>query len=98
MTERAFDPRDFISSPFKTCPECGHDAFGVLTIGKDSYSRRCRDCWHMVRRIPLPPVRKKIIYLDRYVVSNLVPFSAAECSVGFASARSVTGLFTKQPC
>ena len=26
----------------------------------------------MVKRIPLPPVRKKIIYLDQYVVSNLM--------------------------
>lgn len=26
----------------------------------------------MVRRIPLPPVRKKIIYLDQFVVSNLM--------------------------
>lgn len=72
MTEKAFDPRDFISPPFKTCPRCGHETFGVLTISKGSYSRRCRDCWHMVKRIPLPPVRKKIIYLDQYVVSNLM--------------------------
>jgi hypothetical protein len=72
MTEKAFDPRNLISLPFKTCPKCGHETFGVLTISKDSYSRRCRDCWHLVRRIPLPPVRKKIIYLDQYVVSNLM--------------------------
>jgi len=72
MTEKAFDPRDFISPPFKTCPKCGHETLGVLTISKGSYSRRCRDCLHMVRRIPLPPVRKKIIYLDQYVVSNLM--------------------------
>lgn len=72
MAEKTFDPRDFISPPFKACPKCGHETFGVLTISKDSYSRRCRDCWHMVSRIPLPPVRKKIIYLDQYVVSNLM--------------------------
>jgi hypothetical protein len=72
MTERAFDPRDFISPPFKTCPKCGHETLGVLTISKDSYSRRCRDCWHLVKRNPLPPVRKKILYLDQYVVSNLM--------------------------
>jgi len=72
MAEKAFDPRDLISPPFKTCPKCGHETFGVLTISKGSYSRRCRDCWHMVMRIPLPPVRKKIIYLDQYVVSNLM--------------------------
>ncbi|MGD0905097.1 MAG: hypothetical protein ABR924_19530, partial [Terracidiphilus sp.] len=72
MTKKVFDPRDFISPPFKACPKCGHETFGVLTISKDSYSRRCRDCWHMATRILLPPVRKKIIYLDQYVVSNLM--------------------------
>lgn len=33
--------------------------------------RRCRDCWHR-RDFPLPKLRKKIIYLDQFVVSNLM--------------------------
>ena len=71
MTKKVFDPRDFISPPFKACPKCGHETFGVITISKDSYSRRCRDLAHG-KRILCRPVRKKIIYLDQYVVSNLM--------------------------
>ena len=67
-----FDPRDFISPPYKTCPKCGRESFGVLTISGTSYSRRCHECWHMVNRLPLPKLRKRIIYLDQYVVSNLM--------------------------
>jgi hypothetical protein len=72
MAEKTFSVRDFIMPPYKTCPKCGHDTFGVLTIDGDRYSRRCRDCLHMVDRFPLPKLRKKIIYLDQYVVSNLM--------------------------
>ena len=67
-----FDPRDFISPPYQTCPRCGRETFGVLNIDGKSYSRRCRDCWHLVTRIPLPKLRKRLIYLDQYVVSNLM--------------------------
>ena len=72
MAEKTLSVRDFIMPPYKTCPKCGHDTFGVLTIDGDRYSRRCRDCLHMVDRFPLPKLRKKIIYLDQYVVSNLM--------------------------
>ncbi len=72
MAETKFDPRDFISPPYRTCPKCGKETFGVLTISGNSYSRRCRDCWHTVNRFPLPKLNKKIIYLDQYVVSNLM--------------------------
>lgn len=33
--------------------------------------RRCRDCWHK-RDYQLPTLRKKIIYLDQFVISNLM--------------------------
>jgi hypothetical protein len=72
MAETTFDPRDFISPPYKTCPKCGQETFGVLTISGNSYSRRCLACWHMVHRFALPKLQKKIIYLDQYVVSNLM--------------------------
>jgi hypothetical protein len=72
MSEAKFDPRDFISPPYRACPKCGNETFGVLTISGNSYSRRCRDCWHTVNRFPLPKLNKKIIYLDQYVVSNLM--------------------------
>jgi hypothetical protein len=72
MAEKTFSVRDFIMPPYKTCPKCGRDAFGVLTIDGDRYSRRCRECLHLVDRLPLPKLRKRIIYLDQYVVSNLM--------------------------
>ena len=31
--------------------------------------RRCRDCWHQ-RDYRLPELRKKIIYLDQFVIGN----------------------------
>ena len=33
--------------------------------------RRCRDCWHK-QDYQLPKLRKKIIYLDQFVISNLM--------------------------
>lgn len=78
MPKSTFDPRDFISPPYRTCPQCGHEAFGVLNIDGTSYSRRCRDCWHLVTRIPLPKLRKRLIYLDQYVVSNLMKLDNPE--------------------
>ena len=78
MAETTFDPRDFILPPFKTCPKCGCETFGVLTISSNSYSRRCRDCWHLVKGLALPKLQKKIIYLDQYVVSNLMKLDNPE--------------------
>ncbi|RSL19324.1 hypothetical protein EDE15_4987 [Edaphobacter aggregans] len=77
MTETRFNPRDFISPPYKTCPKCGHETLGVLTISGNSNSRLCRDCWDMVNRFALPKLHKKIIYLDQYVVSNLMKLRIA---------------------
>lgn len=65
------DPRDFISAPYKLCPKCGHEKFGVLTISGSRYTRRCRDCWHSAY-FHLPKLQKKIIYLDQFVISNLM--------------------------
>ncbi len=78
MTQPALDARNFILSPYKTCPKCGHETFGVLTISGNSYSRRCRDCLHTVNHFALPKLRKKIIYLDQYVVSNLMKLENPE--------------------
>jgi hypothetical protein len=71
MPEKKFDPRDLISPPWKTCPACGKDKFGVSIISGSRLMRRCRDCWHK-QDYPLPKLRKKIIYLDQFVISNLM--------------------------
>jgi hypothetical protein len=65
------DPRDFITPPFWPCPNCGRQAYGVLMIRGCAYRRRCRECWHS-EEYRLPPIKKKIIYLDQFVVSNIM--------------------------
>lgn len=65
------DPRDFITPPFWPCPVCGHRAYGVLMIRGNAYRRRCRDCWHS-EEYRLPPLKKEILYLDQFVVSEIM--------------------------
>jgi hypothetical protein len=67
------DPRDFISGPFRKCPKCGAEQFGVLMVSGNHYLRRCRErtCWH-TQRINLPEIKKKIIYLDQCAISNMM--------------------------
>ena len=71
MPGNEFDPRDLVSGPWRTCPACGKDNFGVISISGSRLTRRCRDCWHK-QDYRLPELRKKIIYLDQFVVSNLM--------------------------
>jgi len=66
-----FDPRDFISAPYRTCPKCGHETFGILLIRGNGFTRRCRDCRHS-DEFRLPELRRKIIYLDQFAISNLM--------------------------
>ena len=67
----SFDPRDFIMGPYIACPECGLASFGILRVGPDALLRRCRDCSHL-QRFDLPKVNKAVIYLDQFVISNLM--------------------------
>jgi hypothetical protein len=71
MPQKRFDPRDLISPPWRTCPACGKDKFGVCIIDGSHLMRRCRDCWHK-QDYRLPELRKRIIYLDQFVISNLM--------------------------
>ena len=71
MPEKGFDPRGLISPPWRTCPACGKDKFGVGVVSGQRLMRRCRDCWHK-QYYRLPELRKKIIYLDQFVISNLM--------------------------
>ena len=65
------DPRIFISNPYVTCPKCRKEGFGVLMIDGRHYTRRCRECWH-TENIDLPPIRKKIIYIDQFAISGMM--------------------------
>jgi len=71
MPEKRFNPRDLISPPWRTCPACGKDKFGVGLISGSRLMRRCWDCWHK-QDYHLPKLQKKIIYLDQFVISNLM--------------------------
>jgi len=71
MSQVTFDPREMITAPWRKCPSCGKDKFGVHIIDGSRVMRRCRDCWHK-QYYHLPKLRKKIIYLDQFVVSNLM--------------------------
>jgi hypothetical protein len=62
------DLRLLIDGPFIMCPSCGKQEFGVLSVHADCFDRRCRSCLHD-ESYGLPQVRKKIIYLDQFVVS-----------------------------
>jgi hypothetical protein len=61
----------FVHPPFVRCPDCGTDNFGVLMIGAHQYTRRCIHCW-FDKRFPLPVITKRVIYLDQFVISNMM--------------------------
>ena len=66
-----FDPRDLVRKPYLECPKCKQIAFGIVIVGERDFHRRCRNCGHHAR-YTLPPVKKAVVYLDQFVVSNLM--------------------------
>jgi len=71
MPTITIDPKMFINEPFTTCPKCGKESFGVLSIYARHYIRRCRECWHD-ESYKLPPVSRKVIYLDQFAISEMM--------------------------
>jgi hypothetical protein len=68
------DPKMFILEPYSSCPKCKKaSCFGVLSVGGNRYTKRCRECWFTETRI-LPPLNKKIIYLDQFAISDMMKF------------------------
>lgn len=68
-----------ISRPFIKCPYCGKDAFGITYISSDRYFRRCKNCYkpnghEELQSYPLPTLNKKVIFLDQFVISNILRF------------------------
>src|ERR1051326_5596568 len=72
-TERTFrfDPRDLIMGPFVRCPACQNTAFGILDVHRDRYLRRCKVCLE-TEFYDLPALRKPIVYLDQFAISNMM--------------------------
>ena len=55
-----------IAGSFHPCPRCGQMQLGTLSIRVNVHSRRCRHCFHNESE-RLPPLNKKLIYLDQTV-------------------------------
>ena len=70
-TNRTLKVKEFVRPPFLLCPECGNQTFGVLMVCDRHYVRRCVTCW-FDESFPLPPVHKRLIYLDQFVISNMM--------------------------
>lgn len=66
-----FDRRMFVHGPFRTCPRCGSEEFGVFQVGGEGYSRRCRSCW-FGSSFPLPRLSRKVVYIDQFAISNMM--------------------------
>ena len=67
----------FVAAPYKKCPKCEEELFGVLSIRMNSYSRRCAKCGYPRgtkdnTTYHLPSLKKKIIYIDQFMISNMV--------------------------
>lgn len=71
MKTLKIDPRIFISPPYQKCPKCTKEGFGVLDIYENHYVRRCRECWYD-ESFDLPKIRKRIIYIDQFGISNMM--------------------------
>ena len=98
MTDKQIkiDPRVFIQAPFIDCPKCKVTEFGVLMIGGNRYTRRCRKCWH-TDYYKLPTLKKVVIYLDQFVISNMMAaLSMPQNKIAAGSIESYwRGLFEK---
>lgn len=71
MPTITIDPKMFINEPYITCPKCGKESFGVLSIHASHFIRRCKECWHD-ESFKLPPVSRKVIYLDQFAISEMM--------------------------
>ena len=72
MTEKSFvfDPKMLITGPLRPCPQCGEVQLGTLSVGDFVHTRRCRHCFHTEDE-RLPPLAKKMIYLDQMMLSGI---------------------------
>lgn len=65
------DPKLFIYEPYSTCPKCKKKSLGVFTIYNQDFSLKCYNCGYSVSE-KLPKIEKKLIYLDQFVISNIM--------------------------
>ncbi|CAN7566710.1 hypothetical protein LJR225_004193 [Phenylobacterium sp. LjRoot225] len=60
----------FERAPFQYCPGCRQSDLGILSVGGDALTRRCRRCRYGYSEA-LPEVDKKVIYLDQLAISEI---------------------------
>ena len=65
-----FDSRVFITGPRRPCPRCGQVKLGTLSVTNNLHTRRCGSCFHDEAE-PLPPLAKRMVYLDQMVLSDI---------------------------
>lgn len=76
MQNIKINPSMFIHSPYKKCPKCNQEKFGILMILEQSYTRRCCSCFYPggyepAEQFDLPKLDKKIVYLDQFAISEM---------------------------
>lgn len=86
------DPRDFIMEPYLLCPKCGTEQFGVLSVRNTHCTRRCRGCMH-TGTVRLPKIKKKIVYIDQFAISNIMKILDPEAK---GHKRTVSEPFWKE--
>lgn len=69
VEEFTFDPKSLIGAPFRKCEKCGKANEGLLSVYPRRYTRRCQDCWNTYHK-PLPLLKKSVLYLDQFAVSE----------------------------
>ena len=65
---------DLIRHPYWNCPFCNTvSSFGIFVMagGGGAYTRRCTRCGRS-RHIPFPTLNLRVIYVDQFVISNVV--------------------------
>lgn len=58
-------------NPYLQCPKCGAEEYGVLSVSDTRCERRCRACLYLGTQW-LPEIKKKIVYIDQFVFSNIM--------------------------
>ncbi len=90
------DPKDLIRPPFLACSSCRRVEFGILLISENSFTRRCKSCSNTAS-FELPKIRKQLIYLDQFAISNLM-FADPEMQERHNLKKSVEPFWNELAC
>lgn len=71
MDFKNLNPDIFLQPPFEPCPFCSYEEFGVWTVEGRTCDRTCRRCQYREGRT-LPPITKRLIYLDQFVITSIL--------------------------